>query len=357
MQVNGSGGKAMKVRAVVLEGIGDICLRDIEVPGTLEPSETEVRIAIKAVGICGSDVHYYKHGRIGDFVVNEPMVLGHEAAGVVTAVGAKVAHLKVGDRVCMEPGIPDFGSRQTLEGHYNLDPAVRFWATPPIHGCLTPEVVHPAALTYKLPDNVSFAEGAMVEPLAIGVYAAAKGNIRPGDVAVVAGAGTIGMMVAFAALASGCAEVIVSDVAKAKLDIVGKVPGIIPVDLTKQKLADVVAARTAGKGADLFFEASGAPKAFDDMLGVVTQGGRVVLVGMPQDRVPLDVVALEVKEISLTGIFRYANVWDRTLALLGSGKIDLKPLISDSFPFEKSIEAFTRAAEQRPTDVKIQIAF
>lgn len=347
----------MKVKAVVLEGIGDIRLRDIDLPGSLDPAADEVRVAIKAVGICGSDVHYLKHGRIGDFIVNEPMVLGHEASGVVTSVGAKVSHLKVGDRVCMEPGIPDFGSRQTLEGHYNLDPAVRFWATPPIHGCLTPEVVHPAALTYKLPDSVSFAEGAMVEPLAIGVYAAAKGAIRPGDIAVVAGAGTIGMMVAFAALASGCSEVIVSDVARAKLDIIAKVPGVVAVDLTKEKLADVVAARTAGKGADLFFEASGAPKAFDDMLDVVTQGGRVVLVGMPQDRVPLDVVALEVKEISLTGIFRYANVWDRTLALLGSGKIDLKPLISASYPFDKSIEAFERAAQQNPSDVKVQITF
>ncbi|MDR3376583.1 MAG: NAD(P)-dependent alcohol dehydrogenase [Ancalomicrobiaceae bacterium] len=345
----------MKVRAVVLEGIGDIRLRDIEVPGTLEPADNEVRIAIKTVGICGSDVHYYKHGRIGDFVVNEPMVLGHEAAGIITAVGAHVSDLKVGDRVCMEPGIPDFGSLETLEGHYNLDPAVRFWATPPIHGCLTPEVVHPAALTYKLPDNVSLAEGAMVEPLAIGVYAAAKAEIRPGDVAVVAGAGTIGMMVAFAALASGCSEVIVSDMATAKLDLIAGSPGIVVVDLNKEKLADVVAARTAGRGADIFFEASGSLHAFDDMMDVVRRNGRIVLVGMPQGRAPLDVVALEVKEISLTGIFRYANVWDRTLNLLGSGKIDLKPLISASYPFDQSIAAFQRAAAQNPSDVKVQI--
>ena len=347
----------MKVRAVVLEGIGDVRLRDIEVPGTLEPAENEVRVAVKTVGICGSDVHYYKHGRIGDFVVNAPMILGHEAAGVVTAVGAKIAHLKIGDRVCMEPGVPDFGSRETLEGHYNLDPTVRFWATPPIHGCLTPEVVHPAALTYKLPDNVSFAEGAMVEPLAIGVYAAFKGAIRPGDVAVVAGAGTIGMMTAFAALASGCAKVILSDIATAKLDLVAGHSGIVTVDLNREKLADVVAAHTAGHGADLFFEASGSPRAFDDLMDVVGRGGRVVLVGMPQDRVPLDVVALEVKEISLTGIFRYANVWERTLALLGSGKIDLKPLISASYPFDQSVAAFERAARQNSSDVKIQIAF
>lgn len=345
----------MKVKAVVLEGVGNIRLRDIDVPGGAEPADNEVRIAIKTVGICGSDVHYYKHGRIGDFVVDAPMVLGHEAAGVVTAVGAKVAQLKVGDRVCMEPGIPEFGSRETLEGHYNLDPSVRFWATPPIHGCLTPEVLHPAALTYKLPDNVSFAEGAMVEPLAIGVYAALKAAIRPGDVAVVAGAGTIGIMVTFAALAAGCSEIIVSDVAKAKLDLIAGHAGIVVVDLNTQKLADVVAARTAGRGADVFFEASGSPHAFDDMLEVTGRGGRVVLVGMPQDRVPLDVVALEVKEISLTGIFRYANVWERTLALLGSGKIDLKPLISASYPFDKSVAAFERAAQQKPSDVKIQI--
>lgn len=347
----------MKVKAVVLEGIGDISLRDIEVPGTAEPADNEVRIAIKAVGICGSDVHYYKHGRIGDFVVEEPMILGHEAAGVVSAVGAKVAHLKVGDRVCMEPGVPDFGSRETLGGHYNLDPSVRFWATPPIHGCLTPEVVHPAALTYKLPDNISFAEGAMVEPLAIGVYAAYKGAIRPGDVAVVAGAGTIGIMVAFAALAAGCAKVIVSDVATAKLDLIADRPGIVTVDLNRQKLTDVVAAETDGRGADLFFEASGSPHAFDDLMEVVGRGGRVVLVGMPQDRVPLDVVALEVKEISVTGIFRYANVWERTIALLGSGKIDLKPLISASYSFDQSVAAFERAAQQNSSDVKIQIAF
>ncbi len=345
----------MKASAIVLEGIGNICLRDIEVPGTLEPADNEVRIAVKAVGICGSDVHYYKYGRIGDFVVNEPMILGHEAAGVVTAVGANVADLKLGDRVCMEPGIPDFASRQTLEGHYNLDPSVRFWATPPSHGCLTPEVVHPAALTYKLPDNVSFAEGAMVEPLAIGVYAAFKGAVHPGDVAVVAGAGTIGMMVAFASLAAGCAKVIVSDVATAKLDLIAGRPGVVTVDLNREKLADVVAEHTDGRGADLFFEASGNPRAFDDLMEVVGRGGRVVLVGMPQDRVPLDVVALEVKEISVTGIFRYANVWERTLALLGSGKIDLKPLISASYPFEQSVAAFQRAAQQNSSDVKIQI--
>jgi len=139
--------------SLVLERKGELSLRDIALDQTLTP--TDVRIAVRTVGVCGSDVHYYTHGKIGPFVVTEPMVLGHEASGVVIEVGAQVSHLKVGDRVCMEPGIPDPTSRASKLGIYNVDPAVRFWATPPIHGCLTPEVVHPAAFTYLLPDNVS----------------------------------------------------------------------------------------------------------------------------------------------------------------------------------------------------------
>ena len=345
----------MKVRGVVLEKIGELSVREIDIPGTPEPQSHEVAILIKTVGICGSDVHYFKHGRIGDFIVNAPMILGHEASGVITKVGSAVRHLKVGDRVCMEPGIPNFSSLETMQGLYNLDPDVRFWATPPIHGCLTHAVVHPAALTYRLPDNVSFGEGAMVEPLAIGVYATAKAKIQPGDVAVVTGAGTIGMMIIFSALAAGCSEVIVSDIAAAKLALLAGRPGIVTVDPAKQSLTSVVAERTSGHGADVFFEASGSNKPYDNMVELIRRGGRAVLVGMPQDKVPIDVVALQVKEISLTGTFRYANVWERALKLLGSGKIDLKPLISATFSFEDSIAAFERAARQLPSDVKIQI--
>ncbi|CAH2603309.1 putative D-xylulose reductase [Rhodovastum atsumiense] len=346
----------MKVQGVVLDAIEQLSIREIDVPWTLQPADNEVKIAVKTVGICGSDVHYYKHGRIGDFVVREPMILGHEAAGVVTQIGKAVTHLRVGDRVCMEPGIPDFGSMQTLQGMYNLDPAVQFWATPPVHGCLTPEVVHPAALTYRLPEQVSLAEGALIEPLAIGVYAAAKARIHPGDVAVVTGAGTIGLMIVFSALAAGCSEVIVSDVATAKLALLAGHREITTVDLTRQDLGEVVRARTDGRGADIFFEASGSAKPYDSMIDLIRQGGRAVLVGMPLDKVPFDVVALQVKEIELTGTFRYANVWDRAIKLVASGKIDLRPLISATYPFDDSIAAFRRAAEHRPEDVKIQIA-
>ena len=148
------------MKALVLERKGELRLRDVDLPLTVGPHD--VKIAIENVGVCGSDVHYFTHGRIGPFVVKEPMVLGHEASGRVVEVGAGVEHLKVGDRVCMEPGIPDPTSRASRIGMYNVDPSVVFWATPPVHGCLTPYVVHPASFTYRLPDSVSFAEGAMV---------------------------------------------------------------------------------------------------------------------------------------------------------------------------------------------------
>ena len=189
-------------RALVLERQHELALRDIDLPADVGPHD--VKIKIHTVGVCGSDVHYYTHGRIGPFVVDAPMVLGHEAAGTVVEVGQAVKHLRSGDRVCMEPGIPDPNSRASRLGLYNVDPAVRFWATPPIHGVLTPTVVHPANYTFKLPDNVSFAEGAMVEPFAVGMQAAHKAGIAPGDTAVVLGAGPIGIMVAVAALAGGC---------------------------------------------------------------------------------------------------------------------------------------------------------
>lgn len=342
------------MEALVLEEKGKLSLRDIPLDLNLGPND--VRIRVHTVGVCGSDVHYYTHGRIGSYVVDAPMVLGHEASGTITEVGSAVTNLKVGDRVCVEPGVPDPNSKASKMGIYNVDPAVRFWATPPIHGCLTPEVVHPASYVYKLPDNVSFAEGAMVEPLAIGVWAAHKAGIRPGDVGVVTGAGPIGMMVALAAMASGCSRVIVSDLAQPKLDIIGRYPGIETVNIREKKLSDYVAETTEGWGADVVFEASGAAPAVLDLPNVVAPGGTIVLVGMPVDPVPVDLVGIMAKEATIKTIFRYANIYERTVALLGSGKVDLKPLISETFAFRDSIAAFDRAVEARPTDVKLQIA-
>ena len=340
-------------RSLVLERKGELSLRDI--PLQMDMGPTDVRIQVHTVGVCGSDVHYYTHGKIGPFVVNEPMVLGHEASGVVIEVGSQVHHLKTGDRVYMEPGIPDPASRAAKLGIYNVDPAVTFWATPPVHGCLTPQVVHPAAYTYKLPDHVSFAEGAMVEPFAIGMQAALRARIQPGDVGVVLGAGPIGMMTALAALAGGCAKVLVADLAQPKLDIIGAYPGIETINIRDRTAAEAISEATEGWGADVVFECSGAAPAILGVPQLARPGGTVVLVGMPVDPVAVDIVGLQAKELRIETVFRYANVYDRAIALIAAGKVDLKPLISLRLPFEDSIAAFERAAEGRDTDVKIQI--
>ena len=341
------------MRALVLERQHELKLRDIDLPLAVGPGD--VRIRIHTVGVCGSDVHYYTHGRIGSFVVEAPMVLGHEASGTVVEVGAGVTGLKPGDRVCMEPGVPDLSSRASKLGLYNVDPSVVFWATPPVHGVLTPEVVHPAAFTYKLPDAVSFAEAAMVEPFAVGLQAAVKAKIQPGDTAVVTGAGPIGIMTALAALAGGCSRVVVSDLMAEKLAIAGRYPGVSTVNIRETRLDAAVRDATAGWGADVVFEASGAPKAYPGIQDLIRPGGCLVLIGMPVEPVSLDVSAIAAKEIRIETVFRYANVFDRALAMIASGKVDLKPLITETFPFDESVAAFERAAEGRPADVKLQI--
>lgn len=341
------------MKALVLERKGELSLRDVEIDEPLGPED--VRVAIHTVGVCGSDVHYYTHGAIGPYVVNAPMVLGHEAAGTVTQIGSGVTHLKVGDRVCMEPGIPDPNSKASKRGIYNVDPAVRFWATPPIHGVLRPSVVHPAAYTYRMPDSVSFAEGAMVEPFAVGMQAAVKARIKPGEIAAVVGCGTIGIMIALAALAGGCSRVYVCDYSAGKLAIAGQYKGIIPVNLADADIAEIVNEGTAGWGADMVFEASGSAKAFPGLTDLVAPGGAIVLVGLPLGEVHLDINAAISKEIRIETVFRYANVFDRALDLIASGKVDLKPLISATFTFEQGIAAFERAAKGLPDDVKLQI--
>lgn len=346
------------MEALVLETKDVLSLRDFPEISRAEEvlGPREVRIKLHTVGICGSDVHYYTHGKIGPFVVNAPMILGHEASGTVIEIGADVSTLAVGDRVCMEPGIPDPNSRATRLGMYNIDPAVRFWATPPVHGILRPTCVHPEAFTFKLPDKVSFAEAAMVEPLAVGVHAATKARIKPGDVAVVLGAGPIGLVTALSALAAGCARVFVTDLADKKLEIAGSLnPAITPVNVACENLVETVKRETDGWGADVVFEATGSPHAAKTVFEPLAPGGCVVLIGGQPDPILYDAGAAMVREARVENIFRYAHVFPRCVGMLASGAIDINPLITRTFEFKDSVHAFEIAASAPPADVKMQI--
>lgn len=341
------------MKALVLETQMNLSLREFPLTETVGPYD--VKIQIKACGICGSDVHYYSEGAIGDFIVNSPMILGHEAAGIVVEKGAQVKNVEIGDLVCMEPGIPNMQAPEVLEGNYHLDPNIVFWATPPVHGCLRETVVHPSRFCFKLPKGMSAAEGAMMEPLATGIEAAKKAQIRPGDTALVIGCGTIGIMVAISALAGGCSKVYISDVKQEKLDIAGSYDNIIPINVGKTNLEEFIMKETNGFGVDRIFEASGSPKVYPDFFRCAKRGAKIVIVGMMNGTVPLNMSWIMVRGLSIETLFRYTNTFDRAVALVSTGKIDLKRLISKTFAFEDSIEAYEFAAEGHPDIVKVMI--
>lgn len=340
------------MKALVLKEKNKLAILDMSFNESLGPDD--VLIKMHTIGICGSDVHYYTHGKIGNFIVKEPMVLGHEASGTIIEVGKNVKSLRVGDRICMEPGVPDLRSRAVMEGMYNLDPAVIFWATPPIHGCLRETVVHPAMFCFKLPENVSYAEGALVEPLSVGLQAVKKANVKPGDIALVTGCGTIGLLTGLAALAGGCGKVIITDVIQPKLDLAASY-GMVPVNIKEQDLMDVVTRETGNWGVDIIFEASGNEAAIADIFRPLCPGGKVVFIGMPVNPAPLDVVAAQAKEARMETVFRYANIYPRALSLLESGKINIKTLITDRYKFDDAIKAFDYAVNPQPRSVKIVI--
>ncbi|KAG5493474.1 hypothetical protein JIQ42_01841 [Leishmania sp. Namibia] len=344
----------VRMQSLVLEKKGELTIREVDVRDELGPNDC--RVKIHSVGICGSDVHYYEHGRIGPFVVEKPMILGHEASGTVVAVGAEVQNLRKGDRVALEPGIPRWNSAQTLSGLYNLDPELTFFATPPVHGCMSTTIIHPAALCFKLPDNVSYEEGALCEPIAVGMHSATKAGIKPGDVGLVIGCGTIGVVTALSALAGGCSEVIVCGSRDERLEIVRRYRGLRAVNTSKEgELKRVVAEATGGNGCDVVFECGGSASAFPLIYEHAAPGATCVLVGMPVEPVPVDVVMAQAKEITFQTAFRYRNVYPRIIRLLSSGKMDVKPLISAKFAFKDSVKAYERAMNRDPKDMKIMI--
>ncbi|MCD7908351.1 MAG: zinc-binding dehydrogenase, partial [Clostridium sp.] len=238
---------------------------------------------------------------------------------------------------------------------YNLDPDVVFWATPPVHVCLIEEVIHPAEFTFKLPDSVTYAEGAMVEPLAIGLQAAKKARIVPGDTAVVIGAGTIGIICAISALAGWCSQVFIVDNKAEKLAIAAGYDNVIPLNFSHEDPVAAVRNATNGWGADVVIEASGAPQVYPGFAGYACPGGKAVLVGIPLDPVPFDIAQMQSIELDVATVFRYANMYPRAIDLIASGRIDVKRLISKVYPLEQAVQAFEHAARLEPDIVKIQI--
>ena len=300
----------------------------------------DVMIKIRSVGVCGSDLHYYRSGSIGDFKVEFPFVLGHEAAGVIEAVGENVKTLKRGDRVCMEPGVPCMKCEECLSGHYNLCKDVKFWATPPYDGVLSEYISHPAAFTFKIPDNMSFTEGALVEPLAIGLHACNQGGVKLGQTVVIMGAGCIGLVTLLAAKAYGATKIIVGDVLDKRLDKAREL-GAIAFNTKETDFVQEVMKLTDGRGADVCIDCAGFSATVDACLTTAKPAGMVIIVGLGEDRVNgFNTGIMSTKELTVKSIFRYRNLYPTAINAIADGRIDVESIVSHRFTFDDTINAF-----------------
>jgi L-iditol 2-dehydrogenase len=301
---------------------GEIAVESAAVP---TPGPHQVLIEVATVGICGSDVHYFDHGRIADFVVREPLVLGHEASGTIRALGAEVTDREVGQRVAMEPQETCGRCKQCLSGRYNLCPYVEFFATPPIHGAFAQYVVLDSIRAHPVPDSMSDEAAALIEPLSVGVWAAQKAQVQPGDRVLVTGAGPVGLLCADVARARGAAWVGVSDTNEHRLGV------------ARQRGANQTMNAMAGPlneqidPVDVVLECSGAAPAIKGAFAVAAPAARIVLVGMGAAELELPVALIQVKELVVTGTFRYANAYPAAIALAASGLVDLDGLVTGGY--------------------------
>lgn len=338
----------MTNKAAFMSGTNHMIFKEIPIP-TLESHE--VLIEVDVVGICGSDGHYYQHGNIGDFVVEGDFILGHESAGYVAAIGSGVKSLKVGDRVALEPGVVCGKCEQCLSGKYNLCEHVEFFATPPYHGVFANYMKHPENLCFKLPENVSNAEGALVEPLAVGLHAASQGDVKLGDTVVVFGSGCIGLVSMLASKARGASKVIVVDIIEKRLAFAKKLGATDVINAMEEDVISRVAELTDGKGAHVVIETAGAPITVQQTASVVRKAGTVVLVGMTvKPETSYDFMKLMGKEGTLKTIFRYRNLYPVAINAISSGTIDVKSIVTHEFDFDQIGEAFDFVAKN-PVDV------
>ncbi len=343
----------MKNKAVFMHGTNDMVWKEIPVP---EVKDNEVLVRVEAVGICGSDVHYYQHGRIGDFVVEGDFILGHECAGEIVKVGSGVKHLKTGDRVALEPGKTCGKCEFCKTGRYNLCPDVEFFATPPYHGVFTNYVTHPEDMCFKLPENVSNIEGALVEPLAVGLHANDMGGVKLGDTVLIYGSGCIGLVSLLAAKARGASKVIVVDVLDNRLKKAIELGATHVINPKEKDVVETVAAITEGKGAHVVIDAAAAEATVKQSVDVLRIGGTIVLVGMtPKDEVVFNFMKLMSKEGTLKTIFRYRNLYPVAINAISSGAINVKDIVSHEFDFENTKEAFDYVVNNAKDVVKAVI--
>lgn len=323
------------MRAAVLRGVHDIAVARRPVP---TPGPHEVLVEVTSVGTCGSDTHYYEHGRVGEFVVRAPLVLGHEAGGIVVARGERARRHELGQRVSLEPGVPCFVCTQCRTGHYNLCPSMRFFATPPVDGAFSEYVTLHEEFAHRVPDTLSDDAAGLLEPLSVGVWANQRARVRPGTRVLITGAGPIGLVATQTARAFGAQEVVVTDLQPNRLELAAELGATNTINVSETELA------ASGFEPEVLLECSGVPGAAGAAIRTVGRAGRVVLVGMGATELPLPLGHVQTREIELSGTFRYANTWPTAIGLADSASVDLDRLVTHRFELDEIAQALTLGA-------------
>ncbi|MCI9580693.1 MAG: NAD(P)-dependent alcohol dehydrogenase [Oscillospiraceae bacterium] len=338
------------MKVAVMEGIGKMGYTQRPIPA---PKADEVLVKLEYVGICGSDMHYYETGAIGDYVVKPPFVLGHEPGGTVVGVGSHVTHLKVGDKVALEPGKTCGHCEFCRQGKYNLCPDVVFFATPPVDGVFQEYVAHEAALCFKLPENVSTLEGALIEPLAVGFHAANQGGAHAGQTAVVMGAGCIGLVSMMALKAEGVSRVYVVDVMAKRLEKALELGADGVINGKDEDAVEAVRKLTGGAGCDLVIETAGTEFTTRQAIHMTKKGASIVLVGYSKTgemTLPMS-LALD-KELTFKTVFRYRHIYPMAIDAVAAGKVNLKGIVTDIFDFDDIQNAMDRSVADKANIVK-----
>ena len=341
------------MRAAVMTEPGKIAIIEQEMP---KIKDCEVLVKIEHVGLCGSDVHYYTDGRIGDFVVENPIILGHEAAGKVVEVGKDVTSLQKGDLVALEPGITCGKCEFCRTGRYNLCPDVEFLATPPYDGAFVEYIAYPEDMCIKLPEGMDTVEGALIEPLAVGFHAANQGSAAIGKSAAILGSGTIGLTTLMALLAQGIRDVYVTDLVDLRLAKAKEVGAKEVFNAKNCNVVEEIMKATNNEGVDIVIETAGAEITAQQCAELVKRGGTIVLVGMAADPVyRFDFGKLQAKEASITTVFRYRNIYPAAIKAVGEKLIDVKQIVSDVFGLSEVDKAVEHAINHAAETVKIVI--
>ena len=341
------------MKTAVMLGIGKMGFEERDIP---QIKEDEVLIKLEYVGICGSDLHYYERGAIGDYVVKPPFVLGHEPGGTVVEVGEKVKNLKVGDKVALEPGKTCGHCEFCRTGRYNLCPDVVFFATPPVDGVFQEYVAHEADLCFKLPDNVSTLEGALIEPLAVGFHAAIQGDAHLGQKAVVMGSGCIGLVSMMALKARGVSEVYVVDIMEKRLQKAMELGATGVINGAQDKVEEKINELTEGKGVDLVIETAGTEITTRQAINIAKKGSAIVLVGYSKTgEMTLPMSLVLDKELTFKSVFRYRHIYPMAIEAVSQGKVNLKGIVTDIFDLDDVQKAMDYSVNNKADIVKAVI--